>query len=96
MEFLSTTGSKLTLSMVIQQNNWHELPKLVELAKRFQSDIYLSQLVNWGTFSREEYLQRAVHLPGHTQHRKLVDLLAELSAKKQPIFSNLPFLHGAQ
>jgi len=96
LEFLSTTGCKLTLSMVIQQNNWQELPKLVTLAKRFQANIYLGQLVNWGTFSSEEYLQRAVQRAGHEQHGKLVDLLTGLSKEKQPILSNLPFLNGAQ
>jgi len=96
LEFLSTKDIKLTLSMVIQANNWREAPQLFELAQRFDASIYLSQLVNWGTFSREDYLQRAVHSTGHPQHQNLVKLLVELSAKKQLIFSNLPFLNDAQ
>ena len=92
LEFLSSTETELTLSMVIQENNWREIPQLVELARQFAARIYLSQLVNWGTFSRAEFLQRAVHLPGHPEHLKVRELLQKINTETQNISSNLPFL----
>ena len=41
------------------------MPDFLRLAQRIGADeVYFSQLVNWGTFSVEEYARRAVHLPG--------------------------------
>lgn len=75
LEFIATLGSTLTLSMVVQSNNWREIPQFLQLAERFQARIYLSKLVNWGTFSKADYRQRAVHLKSHPDHSAFVELL---------------------
>lgn len=66
------------ISMVVQKNNFMEMPDFVRLGKRFGFDtVYFSQLVNWGTYGEEEFSDRAIHLPDHPRHRELVDLLKE-------------------
>lgn len=80
VEFLSTTGTKLTLSMVVQQNNWREIPLLLELARKWQAELYLSQLVNWGTFRQTEFKQWAIHLPDHPEHFDFKDEVLKIKS----------------
>jgi hypothetical protein len=62
--------------MVVQENNFLEMPDFVRLGKRFKVDIvFFNQLVNWGTYPDEEYARRAIHLPEHHRHSEFVDLL---------------------
>jgi len=93
LAFISTLPLELTLSFVVQANNFHEMPIFVELAERFGARAYFSQLVNWGTFSREEFLQRAVHLPQHPFYPDFLNVLASLDNHPRADLGNLkPFL----
>jgi hypothetical protein len=75
------------LSMVVQQNNFHEMADFVRLAQRLKVDtVYFSQLVNWGTFTESEFNARAVHLPDHPDYPKLIDQMQD------PIFDQ-PFVY---
>ncbi len=66
------------ISMVVQANNFTEMPDFVLLGRRLKFDqVYFSQLVNWGTFPEEEFAQRAVHLPTHPRHSEFIDLLQD-------------------
>jgi len=66
----------LQLDMVIQDNNFAEMPAFVELGKRYGADrVFFTHLTNWNTFSPEELLQRSVHLPVHARHRDLLSVL---------------------
>jgi MoaA/NifB/PqqE/SkfB family radical SAM enzyme len=89
LDFLSRIGCQLTLSMVVQQNNWREIPQLLELANGYNAKLYLSQLVNWGTFSREEFEKRAVHLKGHPEHQKAKRLIHSLKGLNGVELGNL-------
>jgi MoaA/NifB/PqqE/SkfB family radical SAM enzyme len=67
---------QVTISMVVQENNFLEMPGFVQLGKRFGFDtVYFSQLVNYGTFSEEDFLRRAIHLTSHPRHEEFVNLL---------------------
>lgn len=67
----------LRISMVVQENNFREMPDFIALGKRLQVDlIYFSQLVNWGTYTESEYLERAVHLPGHPRQAEFLNMLS--------------------
>ncbi|WP_432822174.1 SPASM domain-containing protein [Trichloromonas sp.] len=79
LDFIRTLPIELKLSCVVQHNNFRELPAFVERARRYGASVYLSQLVNWGTFSRGEFLRRAVHLPTHPDHDTLLAVLGPLS-----------------
>jgi hypothetical protein len=68
------------IHMVVQANNFREMPAFVEIGARFAADrIYFSRLDQWGTFSKDEYRQRAVHRPEHPEHRELLAVLADSS-----------------
>jgi organic radical activating enzyme len=68
----------LKISMVVQENNFQEMPDLVRLGQQLNVDVvYFSQLVNWGTFSDKEFGDRAVHFPAHPRHNEFVDLLQD-------------------
>lgn len=81
----------LLISMVVQENNFPEMPAFVRLGERFQIDsVYFSQLVNWGTFDDSEYRQRAVHLSDHPRHGDLLECLQDpLLAEPRVFLGNL-------
>jgi hypothetical protein len=62
--------------MVVQENNFFEMPDFIKLGKRLNVDtVFFTQLVNWGTFSDEEFRLRAIHLPAHPRHSEFASLL---------------------
>jgi hypothetical protein len=83
LEFISglrRSGSlrALKISMVVQENNFSEMPAFVKLGQRYHCDeIYFSQLVNWGSFTAEEFARRAVHIASHPQHSRFVKVLQD-------------------
>ena len=84
----------LTISMVVQANNFREMPDFVRLGRRFDIDgVYFKQLVDWGTFSDEEFAARAVHLPGHPDHPEFLRILGHPLLKDVPL-ENLTYLLG--
>src|SRR5581483_7007048 len=49
----------LIFSMVVQANNFREMPAFVELGKRFDaSSVYFMKIDNWGTYGDEDFRQR--------------------------------------
>lgn len=79
LAFISTLPIDTKISFVVQSNNYRQIPAFVLLAERFGFAVYFSQLVNWGTFSRPEFLQRAVHLPEHPEHHLFLGALKAVS-----------------
>jgi hypothetical protein len=81
LEFVRTLRQKgplewVTISMVVQENNFQEMPQFVQLGKRFRVDrVFFSQLINWGTFSEEEFDRRAIHFPAHYRYGDFIHLL---------------------
>lgn len=91
LAFLAGLPIKRRLSMVVQRNNWQEIPEFLQLAERYHAQAFLSPLVNWGTFSREEYLARAVHLPSHPDYPALQTLLENLPRSEEVDLGCLPY-----
>lgn len=96
LEFISTLRKEgplesLKISMVVQANNFKEMPDFVELGYRYGVDmIYFSQLVNWGTFSDAEFRSRAVHFTPHPLNSEFVNLLKdEIFARSKVNLGNL-------
>lgn len=94
LEFISGLGCQLRLSMVVQANNWREIPLLLKLAERLGAKLYLSCMVNWGTFPREEFQRRAVADPKHPQHAEFKSLLQQLGKESRIDFGNFSRLLG--
>ncbi|MGH9158608.1 MAG: radical SAM protein [Vicinamibacteraceae bacterium] len=68
----------LKISMVVQANNFTEMPDFVRLGRQLRCDqVYFSQVVNWGTFTRDEFARRAIHLPTHPQHSAFLGVLQD-------------------
>ncbi|WP_429885493.1 SPASM domain-containing protein [Geoalkalibacter halelectricus] len=80
------------LSMVVQRNNFREMPSFADLADSLGFRAYFSQLVNWGTFSREEYRRRAVQHPEHPEHGQFLAMLAQVARRHHVDLGNLALL----
>ncbi len=73
---LNSPLKSVKISMVVQENNFREMPDFVRLGRRFRFDhVYFGQLLNWGTFSNSEFKERAVHIPGHPEHKAFLAVL---------------------
>jgi len=95
LDFLRTLPIALKLSCVVQCNNFREMPAFVELGRKYGGRLYFSQLVNWGTFSREEFRTRAVHLPGHPEHAEFIGVLRQVAGCPEVDLGNLlPLLNA--
>ncbi len=63
LDFLSNIDRKfqVQLHMVVQQDNWQEMPKMLELGKKYNVDrIYFNKIENWNTgldFSKQTFTE---------------------------------------
>jgi hypothetical protein len=68
----------LEIHMTVQANNYREMPAFVALGHRFQCDsVGFHQLLDWGSYSADEYAARAVQFPGHPEHETFLDVLCD-------------------
>ncbi len=96
LAYIATLPIALKLSCVVQANNFRELPAFAALAAAHGFSAYCSQLVNWGTFSRGEFAERAVHLAGHPEHKAFREILREIALLPHVDLGNLrPLLIAA-
>lgn len=71
------------IRMIVQKENFEEMPEFVKLGEKLNVDyVVFSEIQNWGTFSTEEYEDKAVHLESNTFYPKFCTIL------KDPIFSH--------
>lgn len=83
LEFISALRKSgplkwVSISMVVQENNFREMPDFVRLGRRLHFDtVYFSQLVNYGTYTEEEFRNRAVHFLTHPRHPEFIDILKD-------------------
>jgi peptidoglycan/xylan/chitin deacetylase (PgdA/CDA1 family)/SAM-dependent methyltransferase len=81
LEFISKLRKEgpiewLGINMAVQENNFLEMPDFVHLGKQFDVDtVYFQQLVNWGTFTAEQFQRRAIHLESHPRHQEFAEVL---------------------
>jgi MoaA/NifB/PqqE/SkfB family radical SAM enzyme len=64
-------------NLIVQQNNYESIPELFNLANKFQENkpnIKLSNLLNWGTWSEDDYLRNAVHIQNHPNYEKYKEI----------------------
>ncbi|MFK7740152.1 MAG: radical SAM protein [Planctomycetota bacterium] len=95
---------RLSLSFVVQANNWREMPAFVELARAVGADgVYFGELVQWWfprkvmglpigkvpVLDHKEYARRAVHMPEHPEHREFVAQLQALARGDDRSFLSL-------
>lgn len=74
IDWINTLGLTIKISMVVQENNYAEMPAFVELGRnKYDFDVYFGKLVDWQTY--DNYEARAIHLAWHPKHGELVDML---------------------
>lgn len=67
----------LKFSFVTQANNFKEIPEFIEMGYKYSADtVFFGTIENWGTFTDSEYRACAVHLNGHPEHSKFLDIVA--------------------
>jgi organic radical activating enzyme len=100
LEFISSLRANgplrsFCINMVVQENNFLEMPAFIELARRFRVDYaYFAQLVNWRTFTEAEFDRRAIHRPQHPRHGELLEVLRDpVFADPIAVMGNLTELH---
>ena len=68
----------LEIHMTVQANNFREMPEFVALGRRHSCDrVTFHQMMDWGTFSPDEYAARAVQFPEHPEHGAFLDMLQD-------------------
>lgn len=74
---LKTSGllDSFKMVMAVQSNNWREMGLFCTSAKTVGAQPWFTALTNWGTWTDEQYKERAVHLPGHPDHLAFRQLL---------------------
>jgi hypothetical protein len=69
---------QLRLDFVVQAGNFRQMPAFVDLAQRIGADgVHFLMLRNWGTFSPQEYREKAVAFEGHPDFPELLEILAD-------------------
>ena len=81
LEFISSLRKNepldyVRISMVVQENNFLEMTDFISICEKYKFDeVYFSKIVNWGTYSEEEYKSIAIHLPSHPRHYEFLQFL---------------------
>ena len=72
------------ISMVVQDANYREIPKFIELRDKLVKEsgnkniyVYFAKITNWGTFTDKEYEKKAVWKESHPNYNDLVKILNE-------------------
>lgn len=72
----------LLIRMIVQKDNFQEMIDFVKLGQKLNVDhVVFSEIQNWGTFSHNEYIEKAVHLESNHEFNALCRIL------KDPIFT---------
>ncbi|MCE2597054.1 hypothetical protein K6Y31_19965 [Motilimonas cestriensis] len=67
----------LRFSFVVQKNNYIEMPLFVCLSKKYLADsCSFSRLINWGTYSNEDYQDRNIANSEHVLHDHFLSILS--------------------
>lgn len=79
---------RFILNFVVQKANYNEMKSFVELGKNLGCDqIYFTPIRNWGTYTRREFSEVAVHKKIHPDHKKLLKCMSD-PIFKDPIVSS--------
>lgn len=79
---LQDAGHSIMLGMfyTVQANNFRELGAFLQNAFEHRAKwISVTALRNWGTYEREDYRRRAVHLPEHPDHSDFIQTISDPS-----------------
>jgi len=67
------------LAFVVQDNNWREIPEFIAMGKEVGANVvHFAPIENWGSFSPEDYAQKAMQYPGHPEHEEFKTFMGSL------------------
>ena len=75
------TLKHIKTSFVVQNSNYHEMEDFIKLIVgicKEKSDIYFSRLINWGTFSEEEFKEHNIFDTSHRNHKDFVNTIKRI------------------
>jgi len=68
----------LRFDFVVQLANYAEMPAFVELSRDMGADCaYFSRMLDWGTWTRKDFLRQCVWEPDHPQYADFMKVLAD-------------------
>ena len=68
----------LRLDFVVQDHNYQEMPDFVKLGKELGVDqVMFQKISNWGTFSEDEFANRAIYLESHPEFTHFVKIASK-------------------
>lgn len=68
----------LRFDFVVQSANFREMSTFVELSRSLGADrAYFSQMLDWGTWSRPEFIEQCPWLPKHPLHEEFMEVLRD-------------------
>jgi MoaA/NifB/PqqE/SkfB family radical SAM enzyme len=73
--------------LVLQEDNYESIPELIWMAKKYKEclpRVILSPLLNWGTFTHEEFDIKAVWQPKSDKYKHLLEILNLPEVKDYP------------
>ena len=90
------TIKALLLSYTYQLDNFHEMPAFVQMGIDLGADTLLfERLMNMGTFTAQEYEERAVHMLTHPQYHVFEEVLRSPLMRRSIVKGDLSWLQTA-
>jgi len=81
-ELKAKHGFKFVLHFVVQAENYHEMPAIVELAEKYGADrVWLNKITNWNTFV--DFKSKNVDDPDHPENKSYVDIARQLKQRSK-------------
>ena len=65
-------------NLIVQTHNFESIPEFLNLANQFSEkrpNLNFSKVLNWGTWTEEEYAGHAIHLPTHPGYKRYLEVL---------------------
>lgn len=96
LEFLSSMVKNkqidtLCLGFVVTSLNYHEMPKFIEFAEKYNATPMFWQYQKWGALIDKNYEHYAIYEPTHKDHEKLLEVLCHENFKKSNIYYQFGF-----
>ena len=79
-------------SFVVQDSNFKEMKEFYDMITTYMKDskskfyVFYNSIVNWGTYTDDEYLQKNVTNPAHKDHKEFLEIVEQM--KDLPFFVN--------
>lgn len=72
------------ISFIYQENNFHEIPAMIEMAKKYSfTKIHIARISNWNGWEEDFFKQKDVADSGHPRHSELASILEEVKNRDE-------------